>query len=190
MPGRRRRWADMSSDPTIERRAPEAPGVRKAPARQRRSLAVVFFGTGAARRGGRHRGADSRRRRLLDLHRDQALVEVASTASLRAVLGRRSTRSSLGRDQARRGRALGCRPGGGRVGTPARRRLARGRRARGAMGLVGPDAVRQALAPFFADRDSVAINAVDRDGRILARRVSCTSACGSGERAGRPRPGV
>ena len=27
------------------------------------------------------------------------------------------------------------------------------------------------LAPFFADRDSVAINAVDRDGRILATRV-------------------
>ena len=163
----------MSSDPTIERRAPEAPGVRKAPARQRRSLAVVFFGTTGQR-------VEAVAIAVLILAGVgywtytgiKRSIEVASTASLRAVLESKVDALEL---WVATKRAEVERWAADPEVVESVRRLDAVSRAGAARETLWASSARtlfvKTLAPFFADRDSVAINAVDRDGRILATRV-------------------
>ena len=157
-------------EPTVERRDSNAP---KGLPRHRRSLAVVFFGTPEQR-------VEAVAIAVLILAGlgywtytgvKRSLQEVRS-ASLRAVLESKvdalRTWSDARRSEAER---WGSDPG---VVDAVRRleTLARAGARREAL-WASPARARfvAALEPFFADRDAVAANAVDRDGVIIATRT-------------------
>ena len=160
----------MLPEPTVERRDPDAP---KGLPRQRRSLAVVFFGTTEQRveavaiavliLGGLGYWTYTGVKRSL---------EEVRTASLRAVLESKvdALRVWAGTKRAEAER-WAADP---EVGEAVRRLEAQSRAGAKREALWASPARVQfvnALAPFFVDRDSVAINAVDREGRIIATRV-------------------
>jgi serine/threonine-protein kinase len=157
-------------EPTVERRDTDAP---KGLPRQRRPLAVVFFGTLEQRieavaiailiLGGLGYWTYTGVKRSLE--------EVRS-ASLRAVLESKvdTLRVWAGAKRAEAER-WAAEPA---VVEAVRRLEAEARAGASREALWASPARRQfvaALEPFLADRDSVAINAVDRQGRILATRV-------------------
>jgi eukaryotic-like serine/threonine-protein kinase len=158
------------TEPTVERRDTDAP---KGLPRQRRSLAVVFFGTPEQRieavaiailiLGGLGYWTYTGVKRSL---------EDVRTASLRAVLESKvdTLRVWAGTKRAEAERwaaypdvveAVRQLEAQARAGATREQLWASPARARFVT----------ALAPFFVDRDSVAINAVDGAGRILATRV-------------------
>jgi len=157
-------------EPTVERRDTDAP---KGLPRQRRSLAVVFFGTPEQRieavaiailiLGGLGYWTYTGVKRSL---------EEVRTASLRAVLESKVDTLRVWAD-ARRAEAerWAAEP----EIVEAVRRLEAQARAGATREALWASPARtkfvDALAPFFVDRDSVAINAVDREGRIIATRV-------------------
>jgi serine/threonine-protein kinase len=157
-------------EPTIERRETDAP---KGLPRQRRSLAVVFFGTTEQRveavaiavliLGGLGYWTYTGVKRSL---------EEVRTASLRAVLESKvdALRVWAGTKRAEAER-WAAEP---EVVESVRRLEALARAGATREALWAAPARMQfvnALAPFFLDRDSVAVNAVDRAGRIIATRV-------------------
>ncbi len=160
----------MLPEPTIERRDTDAP---KGLPRTRRSLAVVFFGTPEQR-------VEAVAIAVLILAGlgywtytgvKRSLEEVR-TASLRAVLESKVDTLRVWAD-ARRAEAerWAADPA---VAEAVRRLEAQARAGATRQALwTSPARTRfvDALAPFFVDRDSVAINAVDREGRIIATRV-------------------
>ena len=160
----------MIPEPTLERRDNEAP---KGLPRRRRSLAVVFFGTTEQR-------VEAVAIAILILAGlgywtytgvKRSLEEVRS-ASLRAVLESKvDTLRVWAGLEACRGRALGVRSRHGRSGAAARRRARAGATREALWSSPARARFVKALEPFFVDRDSVAVNAVDREGRIIATRV-------------------
>ena len=160
----------MLSEPTLERRDTDAP---KGLPRQRRSLAVVFFGTTEQR-------VEAVAITVLILAGlgywtytgvKRSLEEVR-TASLRAVL---ESKVDALRVWAGTQRAEAERWAADPEVVEAVRRLEAQARAGATREALWASPARaqfvNALAPFFADRDSVAINAVDPSGRIIATRV-------------------
>ena len=160
----------MLPEPTVERRDPDAP---KGLPRQRRSLAVVFFGTTEQRveavaiavliLGGLGYWTYTGVKRSL---------EEVRTASLRAVL---ESKVDALRVWAGTKRAEAERWAADPEVAEAVRRLEAQSRAGAKREALWASPARvqfvNALAPFFVDRDSVAINAVEREGRIIATRV-------------------
>ncbi|HTO47035.1 MAG TPA: serine/threonine-protein kinase [Burkholderiales bacterium] len=160
----------MLPEPTVERRDTDAP---KGLPRQRRSLAVVFFGTTEQR-------VEAVAIAVLILAGlgywtytgvKRSLEEVRS-ASLRAVL---ESKVDALRVWAGTKRAEAERWAADPEVVEAVRRLEALSRAGATREALWASPARvqfvNTLAPFFVDRDSVAINAVERDGRILATRV-------------------
>jgi serine/threonine-protein kinase len=157
-------------EPTVERRDSDAP---KGLPRTRRSLAVVFFGTPEQR-------IEAVAIAVIILAGlgywtytgvKRSLEEVR-TASLRAVLESKVDTLRVWAD-ARRAEAdrWAADP---EVVEAVRRLEAQARAGASREALWASPARTQfvtALAPFFVDRDSVAINAVDRQGRIIATRI-------------------
>ncbi len=160
----------MVPEPTVERRDTDAP---KGLPRQRRSLAVVFFGTTEQR-------VEAVAIAVLILAGlgywtytgvKRSLEDVRS-ASLRAVLESKVDTLRVWADSKR---AEAERWASDPDVVEAVRRLDAEARAGATREALWSSPARarfvKALEPFFIDRDSVAINAVDREGRIIATRV-------------------
>ena len=160
----------MLPEPTLERRDPDAP---KGLPRQRRSLAVVFFGTPEQR-------SEAVAIAVLILAGlgywtytgVKSSLEAVRSASLRAVL---ESKVDALRVWAGTKRAEAERWAADPAVVEAVRRLEAESRAGATREALWSSPARArfstALEPFFLDRDSVAINAVDRAGRIIATRV-------------------
>jgi serine/threonine-protein kinase len=157
---------------TLEKRAEESDRGFRLP-RQRRPLAVVFFGTTEQR-------VEAVALAIIILAGlgywtytgVKESLEAVRTASLRTVLeakvGALDVWVGTKRAEAERWAADPA------VVEPVRRLHAAARAGAGREALwASPERERfvRALAPFFADRENVAANVVDREGRILATRV-------------------